>query len=971
MHKKIKKYLKILALLLLNLLYHPQTSIRLVRVLKNYGLAALKSEILLLINKPRHYATRLKCAHIIFAQEQNEFAPEILIAQAKTFAYQPLISIILPTYKTPLIWLKKCIASVQNQFYANWQLCIADDGSNQADLSNYLNELSQQDPRIQCILSKNNGGISQASNNALTLAKGEFIALLDHDDELTKDALFWAVQALNNNPNLDYLYSNECKVDEQGQTSYFMFKPDWSPEHLINDMYTGHLSIYRKSLIDKLGGFRSTYDFSQDYDLALRVTEATEQIYHLNRVLYLWRKIEGSAAAGGKDFAHQSNMAALADAAKRRNLNAEIIKLPYANRLKLNLPYQDKVSIIIPSDNVENIKTAVNGILTQTDYENYEIIVVTKTPIAETVKPAFASHHPLKFCLYNLPYNFSDKCNAGAKMAEGTILIFYNDDVVPVANHWLKNLIEYLYLPGVGGVSPKLIYPNKTVQYAGMYNAVREYDFTATVQMHKTDQDYYTHYDHLLTNTGVLSGACLAMHKALFDNIEGFDAINTPTKHSDIDLSFKIRNQGLRCVYTPYASLWHLGNHSWRHTKQDKSVIYCLNRWGEYMAYDPYITQQIQTLLRLEFQNGFAIHAKNNKTYDPSLPAILLVSHELSNTGAPRALYLLAQALSQEKYNLMLASPTDGPMRADFAAMNLPIMIDDRMFSAEQSHVFNAFAKDFDLVIMNTIKCAPLAQALAGKVKTIWWLHEATGINEYLQNTPPFNYQEILTHSKNLYIVSEYAKNYLDQYNTTAKVIPLGIPDSDQNVQKIKKDSQDKIVFTMIGTLCPRKAQDILVQTVQELPKSYQEKAIFNIIGAIGDQDFFNKLNKTMSSLNCIQHHGAISNTEVLSILSHTDVLICISRDEPFSITALEAWMQGVPCILATTVGVSKYIKEGQNGFLIDMPNPIVLGQLLRKIIDHRELLDNTHDYARATFTNEFNFEKFANTWLKEIKNIL
>ncbi len=965
MLKKMLKNICILSRVIVRLCYKPAHLIRFMRIFKNEGLNALKGEMLAFIRNRQSYSTRQEFGRLLFEREQSEYAD--LSADAQTLQYQPLVSLILPTYKTPLKWLKKCIESVQNQVYPHWQLCIVDDASHDPALTAYLSKCAKQDHRIICEVLQENGGISKASNRALDLASGEFIALLDHDDELTPDALFWIAARLNQDPDLDYLYSNECKVDEKGRTSFFILKPDWSPEFLLNSMYTGHLSVYRKSRVDELGRFRSEYDFSQDYDLALRVTEITQAIAHVDRVLYLWRSIEGSAAAGGKDFARISNLAALRDAARRRGLSAEVLALPYANRLKLNLPYADKVSIIIPSDNLDHIKSAVDALFAATDYPDYEVLVVTKTALAQELDAMLSAEPRLKFCTYDRPYNFSDKCNVGAGHATGEILVFYNDDVFPIENNWLKNLIEYLYVEGVGGVSPKLLYLDKRIQYAGMYNGVREYDFTATVHIPLTDQDYYTHYSDLVSNTGILSGACVALRKPLFDEIGGFDVVNTPARHSDLDLSFKIRERGLRCVYTPYATLWHVGNHSWRNRKQDKSVIYCMARWGAYMAHDPYVTENMHALLRLQDPQGFHIEASNRPRFKSNRPCILLVSHELSNTGAPRALYLLARALHQE-YALTLISPITGPLQRLFAIMDIPVVIDHSLFT-EQHATAQQFARDFDLVIANTICAAPFVNALYQETLVLWWIHEGQDMQTYLERNKP--YQACLQGCQHVYTVSEYVKARVKPYYPEIKIIPLGIPDEKNDALDIEAPSKNKVVFTLVGALCPRKGQDLLISAIKLLPKSYQHRAEFNLLGGIHGLDFFKALQQAMKTLDCVKHRGPANHAQVIEKLNASDAMICLSRDEPFSIVCIESWMLGKPTIVAKTVGASHYVENGKNGFVVDIENLQGIAEVLKSIIDDPNCLALMAESARNTYLDHFTYEKFAAAWQAEIKNII
>lgn len=269
----------------------------------------------------------------ILEKQQNEFTIEDLKQQMKNFSFMPKISVIVPMYNAPMEWFPRVITCLQKQIYPNWELCLADDGSPIDSGKNYVFEVMKAENRIKFIALKSNGGISKASNAALKMATGEFVALLDQDDEITEDALFWIVKSINENPNVDYIYTDECKVDEDLEDKYFdfMFKPDWSPRLLINHMYTGHFSVYRMSIIQKVKGFRSEYDFSQDYDLILRVSELTNNIVHIERVLYFWRAISTSAAAGGKDFARVGNMHALKDWYNRQGYNVVMQMMQYGN----------------------------------------------------------------------------------------------------------------------------------------------------------------------------------------------------------------------------------------------------------------------------------------------------------------------------------------------------------------------------------------------------------------------------------------------------------------------------------------------------------------------------------------------------------------------------------------------------------------------------------------------------------------
>ncbi|MES1160051.1 MAG: glycosyltransferase, partial [Bacteroidota bacterium] len=473
-------------------------------------------------------------------------AIEKLKEEMQALRYRPKISLIFPTYNTKPSLLGMAISSIKDQVYDNWELCIVDDHSTRQETINLLHS-HFDDARIKLKVLARNAGISEASNTAIKMATGDYIALMDDDDELTPDALLRIAQELNERGEADILYSDECKVDEQGNLSEYFFKPDWSPELLLNMMYPGHLTVYKKDfLLSEVGWFRKEYDFSQDYDLMLRATEKTTNIRHLKKILYHWRLTEGSASRGDKPHARRTNLAALAEAIKRRNVNADIIELPTANRVKLRFEAKPKVSIIIPTDSSRNLKEAIESITARTIYPDYELVVVTNSGLIKEMQKQFDLAN-LIYTAYDKPYNFSDKCNWGARHARGEIVIFFNDDVRPLEDDWIENTIEYLFVAGVGGVSPKLVYEDGTLQYAGMAVGVRGLIGT-TLHGYPEDSVSYMNYPQLVRDVSILSGACLAMRKALFFEVGGFDAVNVPSAHSDVDLSFKIIEKGLHCV---------------------------------------------------------------------------------------------------------------------------------------------------------------------------------------------------------------------------------------------------------------------------------------------------------------------------------------------------------------------------------------------------------------------------------------
>jgi GT2 family glycosyltransferase len=611
------------------------------------------------------------------------------------FKLKPTISIITPVYNVDAKWLNACIQSVTGQFYENWELCLYDDASTKKGTLECLRKWEKTDLRINISYGREYKHISGASNEALKMATGEFVALLDSTDELKDDALFWIVNEINAHPDADLIYTDECKKTLDNNYVDFLFKPDWSPEFLLNDMYTGHLSVYRKDIIEKVGLFRSAHDFSRDYDLALRVSEVTEKIYHIERVLYFWRQIEGSATSENKEIGRKSNLAALDDAMKRRGVKAKIVEYPWANRAKILSSNNQDISLIIPSDSYSNIVKSVEAIIGKTSYPNYEIVVVTNSDLIKKLKPVKENiPGKLVFSLYDKKYNFSDKCNRGATDATGEILVFLNDDVFPIMDDWLENIVEYLhYDKRIGGVSPMLLWENNTIQYAGMTTNVNP--FCGTFLNGKSQDEILA---KRVRNTSILSGACFAIWKKVFLEIGGFDAVNTPAGHSDLDLSFKLREKEYRCVYTPYATLYHMGNHSW-HIKKDKADIFILSKWGKYVSNDPFYTKSMRTKMEGYLPEEFGIFSHQNE-FKPYLYDALIVLHELKVNGAAIVALNTAKTIIKEGGYPVIYSYADGPLRAEFEKINVPIIIN--CLARRDEYAFRQFAKNFDKIMIRT-----------------------------------------------------------------------------------------------------------------------------------------------------------------------------------------------------------------------------------------------------------------------------
>lgn len=894
----------------------------------------------------------------IFLKQQRQLSKEQMLMEIETFEFKPLISVIMPIYNPEIKWLIKAIESLQNQYYENWELCAIDDGSKDRRGIATIEKMAETDNRIRIEKSKTNGGISAASNKSLKISTGEYIALMDQDDEITYDAFFWVVKAINENKDVDFMYTDECKIDSSNKYNRtdFFFKPDWSPSLLINYMYTGHLTVYKKELVNNVGGFRSKFDFSQDYDLALRIGDVAKSIVHIERVLYYWRTLPSSGAAGGKDFARISNMAALNDWYQRNGLNVVMEKGDRANYGRIKMNSNPKVSIIIPTDSLKNLIVSIQGILTKTSYANIEIIPVANSKVADDIENEYTYLDCLKVCRYDKVYNFSDKCNEGAKFASGDIVIFYNDDVIPVTRDWIEKQIEVIEYPNVGGVSPLLLHEDNTIQYAGLITGTPGMIGTAFNGRNNLAPVHNPFNHLLLRDVSILCGAVTVMKRSIFLEIGGFNSVNTPNGHSDLDLSLKILENGYRCVYTPYSILTHIGNHSWEEKKKaDKSDIYCLKRWNKYLERDQYFTDSMKEMFYKDFgykyKMYFPTNILNNKK---DCKDILFVSHELTRTGAPVVLKDMVKVVLDNGDFPVVICPTDGPLRQEYLDMGVTVIIDEALINGHW--MFEHFARNFDLIVVNTLASAKAIELLEDSLPPIlWWIHEGSFAIDSLKHKIP----KKIGKNVKVFCGGEYALKHFKNLGLKCEADILNYGVEDKTTINSKIPDSHKIKFIVAGTYEKRKGQDIFVNAIQLLEENYKGKAEYIFIGNVLDECIFDCVKNAAKHNPDIKILKSVTREELFNIYEDVTCVVSPSRDDPMPVVMTEAMMLSKICICSSNTGTSDYIIDGKNGFVFKNEDADGLSKKIRYIIDNNDKLDNLRKESRKIYEENFSMEIF------------
>lgn len=518
---------------------------------------------------------------------------------SRTWPSRPLVSIITPAYNTRPEWLRACHESLRRQTYDHWEWCVCDDASPDPGVAATLAELAAEpDARMHVTRRASNGGISLATNDALSLASGDIVVLLDHDDALAPWALWEVVSAFNANPDLRLLYSDEDKLDAQGARCAPYFKPDWSPELLLATNYACHLTAARRELVTAVGGFQPGFEGAQDYDLWLRMTEVTTQVHHIPKVLYHWRMVPGSTAAAQteKPWASDAGRRALAAAIARRGWNATVEPGATDGRYRVRtVVSQTPVSILLPTYGAAtcpqgHAATAARAIVTMRETAGdspIEFIIATDDgTVPDEVARALAT---VPHTMVPVPgaFNFSSRINAAARQARHAMLLVANDDLEARDRGWLEALIDYAQRPDIGAVGPRLDLPDGRIQHVGLVLGVCGIAAHAWHHAPGGEQGYF---GNIISprNVSAVTGACLMTRASVFAEAGGFDEA-FPRDFNDVDYCLKVQQRGLRVVYSPYARLRHHESESiGLRAPADRDLALMRSRWGRALERDPF-----------------------------------------------------------------------------------------------------------------------------------------------------------------------------------------------------------------------------------------------------------------------------------------------------------------------------------------------------------------------------------------------
>ena len=533
----------------------------------------------------------------------NDPTQEELEEQRKTkFKLNPKISILVPMYNTPVNFFSELVEYMINQTYPNWELCL-EDGS--PEKNKEIEEICKKDERIKYNYTGKNLGIAGNTNEALKNATGDYIALLDHDDLLPASCLYEVVKAINEDPSIEFIYTDEDKITTTDKPRFDPhFKPDFAIDTLRSNNYICHFSVFRKDLMDKLGGERSKYDGAQDYDIIIRMAEIAKNIKHIPKVLYHWRVHELSTAKAGGDakpYAFEAGIPVLQDHLKRVGLEGEVSHGVTLGTYKIDYKVKGnpKVTILIPNYNeAKTLKTCIDSILKLTTYKNYEIVIIENNSTEKSIFTYYKElekEEKVKILYYpEKGFNYSKIINYGVKNTDGEYIIQLNNDTELLTPDWLEKMVGMNQRDDVGAVGVKLYYPDGTIQHAGTIIGVYGVAGHVFKGLYKNAHGYFSRDSHI-QNLSAVTAACMMAKRSVYEEV-GYMDEKFAVAFNDIDFCLKIIQSGKLIIYNPFVELIHYESKSrgYDDTPEKKQrfqneIDLFYQKWGDYKKKgDPY-----------------------------------------------------------------------------------------------------------------------------------------------------------------------------------------------------------------------------------------------------------------------------------------------------------------------------------------------------------------------------------------------
>lgn len=890
----------------------------------------------------------------------------LLMKRLASMKTQPLLSIVMPVYNPPLDFFKQAIESVRAQVYANWELCIADDCSTDPAIQTLLEFYTQRDKRIKVTFRSENGHISAATNSAAQLASGDFLIFMDQDDEITPDALAEIALFIEQNPHTSVIYSDDDKITTRGKRFAPQFKPDWSPELLLSYMYFGHIFSVRRDLYWQVGGTRLGFEGSQDYDLALRVTEVAEHVGHIPKVLYHWRVLPGSTAASGdeKAYSFATGVKAVQEALDRRGIKALAHQPSWAIEAGAGLyahsfpDHGPSVAIIIPTKNQAEILARCLASLTATTYQNYSVYIIDNDSDEASAIQLLAetSHQVISVSNPNGQFNYAYVNNQAVLGLKEDLLLFLNNDTEVVNPQWLSQLVGYSQIPGVAAVGARLLYPEDgTTQHAGVVHGLNHGLPAHCLKYLNYHDGGYLSFAKVLGNFSAITAACMLVRHDLFLAVGGFDEKNFAVAYNDVDLCYRLRELGYRIAYAPSAELLHHESKSRGNRDNPQEELNYLAKY--HSMRDEYYNKN----LRLDFPSH-RVSGRYHGEIEKRTIKVAFISHNLNLEGAPIQLKEIAQGFVGHDYiQPVFVSPQDGPLREKLEASGVEVLLMDNALvgnlvgdyldniSAVQTW-FNE--QGIDLVFANTIlNFWAVDAATRVGVPALWVIHESeTPFSHlshwsYVARSVAYSamaqaYQVVFVSeaTRGLFLPLANKQNFEVIYNGfNAQLMEQRLPSSRAAAREELNLADQDVYTVMIGTVCDRKGQLDFVKALTLLQEQLPASARFAIVGD-RESDYSGLMHEALDKLSddLRSRIDVFKEThDVGKFYKAADIFVCCSTIESFPRVIQEAMYCELPIITTPVFGIAEQVKDGVSAAFFEPENPSELAEHLLALINN------------------------------------
>ena len=878
------------------------------------------------------------------------------------------ISIVVPVYNTPLRFLEEMIGSVTTQFYENWELILVDDASPQLHIREVLSKLPEKDHRIRVVFRTANGHISEATNDGIKEASGDFIALVDHDDTLPPDALLHIAECIAQHPDVDWIYTDEDKIDASGRRYDPQFKAGWSPEMAITHNYTHHLTVIRKLLVDKVGGMRKGFEGAQDLDIFLRVAEITtlDKIRHIPQIGYHWRSHEESTASQGtqKTYVFDSADRAIREALTRRGLSAEPFLPQIAQKYGMclnQLRWIDsmgpgkEVTIVIPTkDRVDLLKRCISSLYKTCDKRFVKILIMDDRSTDSATLNYFQEleNNSAITCRIVSPkrgdgtFNYARLINEAVDYVDTPYILQLNNDVEAIEPGWLEDLMGWLSVDGVGVVGAKLLYPNNTIQHAGV--VIGPHGGLADHQFHQlSEKDVgYLALEHAARNVSAVTGACMLTSAELFRKLNGFDEINFAVEFNDVDFCLRAIESGKRVVYTPQATLIHLTSASRGKSFNPQEHINFVKKYKQYK--DDFYSRNIrQDSMWMPVDGAHFAHADRVKNI-----RILLISHALSLTGGPIAAYECARYFATEMgFEVTVLALQDGPVHQMYDELGIPVIVTHELGDIHLLHTIKLQAalqkinnlihvgEKFDLVVCNTLTTFwGVMLANQSKIPAIWHIHESIGDGRYAStflDAAIGNMVALAFLKANRVVFQANATRAIyGEFETIENLntIPGGLPlqriekfrlaNSKSTLRKKYGIPDDAYVVILVGTTCIRKGQAVFLDAINQMSiDSIPANVSFLMVGAI-DGHYLESLREKITRLNLKNVQLVAETKDIYDYYALSDIFVCASFEESFPMVVLLAMAFELPIVSTDVFGIPEIVSDQQEALLFPSGDP-------------------------------------------------